>query len=137
WDCVRERLSNFVSNAGTAPGRFNRFRLRGAEIIVDYGHNPDAMLALVRALEALPAGRRTVIVSGPGDRRDEDLRRQTEILGDWFDRVVLYEDQCQRGRQDGEVMRLLKQGLANAKRTRDIVEIYGEFPAIDAGLNDL
>ncbi|WP_397476057.1 cyanophycin synthetase [Pusillimonas sp.] len=137
WDSVRERLSNFVSNAGTAPGRFNRFRLRGAEIIIDYGHNPDAMRALVSAIEALPAGRRTVVVSGPGDRRDQDLSRQTEILGDAFDRVVLYEGQCQRGRQDGEVMALLKQGLASAKRTRDIVEISGEFPAIDAGLNGL
>ena len=137
WHNVRERLSDFVSDAGTAPGRFNRFRLRGAEIIVDYGHNPDAMQALVRAVEALPARRRTVVISGPGDRRDQDLRRQTEILGDAFDRVVLYEDQCGRGRADGEVMALLKQGLASACRTRDVSEIWGEFPAIDAGLNGL
>lgn len=137
WDDVRERLRTFVSDAGTAPGRFNRFRLRGAEIIVDYGHNPDAMHALVRALDALPARQRTVVVSGPGDRRDEDLRRQTEILGEAFDRVVLYEDQCQRGRQDGEVMALLKEGLANAGRTREIAEIYGEFQAIECGVADL
>jgi len=137
WDGVRERLRTFVSDAGTAPGRFNRFHLRGAEIIVDYGHNPDAMLALVRALDTLPANRRTVVVSGPGDRRDEDLRRQTQILGDAFDRVVLYEDRCQRGRRDGEVMALLRQGLAGARRTNDIAEIYGEFEAIESGLTRL
>jgi cyanophycin synthetase len=61
----------------------------------------------------MPAKRRSVVISGAGDRRDQDIRQQTEILGDAFDEVILYEDQCQRGRQDGEVVALLRQGLAN------------------------
>ncbi len=137
WDEVRARLASFVNDVGTAPGRFNRFRYRGAEVIADYGHNPDAIEALVRAVEALPARRRTVVISGAGDRRDEDLRRQTQILGEAFDRVVLYEDQCQRGRADGEVIALLRQGLAGARRARDVTELRGEFKAIDLGLEGL
>ena len=35
----------------TRPGRFNVFDYRGATLIADYGHNPDAMRALVRAVE--------------------------------------------------------------------------------------
>ena len=137
WEEVRERLATFVSDAGTAPGRFNRFRFRGADVIADYGHNPDAIEALVRAVDALPARRRTVVISGAGDRRDEDLRRQTEILGAAFDRVVLYEDQCQRGRADGEVLALLRQGLAGAPRATEVLELRGEFKAIDLGLEGL
>jgi cyanophycin synthetase len=137
WDDIRARLKIFVSDPGTAPGRFNRFPYRGAEIIADYGHNPDAIAALVRAVEALPARQRTVVISGAGDRRDEDLRRQTEILGDVFDRVVLYEDQCQRGREDGEVIALLRQGLTHSRRARDVVEVRGEFTAIDTALAGL
>ncbi|WP_020693852.1 cyanophycin synthetase [Noviherbaspirillum massiliense] len=137
WDIVHAGLKTFVNNASTAPGRFNLFSYRGATLIADYGHNPDAIAALVRAVESMPAKRRSVVISGAGDRRDIDIRRQTEILGDAFDEVVLYEDQCQRGRADGEVIALLREGLAKAKRTSSIKEIRGEFLAIDTALASL
>ncbi|MBL8483566.1 MAG: cyanophycin synthetase, partial [Rhodocyclaceae bacterium] len=76
----------------------------------------------------------SVVISGAGDRRDEDIRRQTELLGDAFDEVILYQDQCQRGRADGEVVALLRAGLANAQRARQVQEIRGEFAAIDTAL---
>jgi cyanophycin synthetase len=78
-----------------------------------------------------------VVISGAGDRRDEDIRDQTVVLGDAFDDVVLFQDACQRGREDGEVLALLRQGLSGAKRTRSIEEIRGEFIAIDHALNRL
>ncbi|WP_017523289.1 cyanophycin synthetase [Pusillimonas noertemannii] len=134
WEAIEQALAGFVSDAATAPGRFNVFDYKGATLIVDYGHNPDAIGALVRAVEAMPAVRRSVVISAPGDRRDEDIRRQTEILGQTFDEAVLYQDACQRGRKDGEVIALLRRGLAGAERTRHIDEINGEFLAIDTAL---
>jgi cyanophycin synthetase len=113
------------------------FKFRGATVIADYGHNPDAMLALVQAVEALPAKRRSVVISGAGDRRDQDIREQTQILGAAFDEVVLFEDQCQRGRKDGEVIALLREGLANASRTTNSTEVFGEFLAIDTAMDKL
>jgi cyanophycin synthetase len=110
---------------------------RGATVIADYGHNPDAMRALVHAVEAMPAKKRSVVISGAGDRRDEDISGQTAILGDAFDDVILYQDACQRGRADGEVIALLRAGLANASRTRTTLEINGEFLAIDTALERL
>jgi len=85
----------------------------------------------------MPANRRYVVISGAGDRRDEDIRRQTEILGAAFDEVILYEDQCQRGRGDGEVLALLRQGLVGASRATRVQEIRGEFLAIDTALDRL
>ncbi len=137
WAIIRAGLATFVSDAQTAPGRFNLFNHRGATLIADYGHNADAIRALVSAIDNMPANRRSVVISGAGDRRDEDIRQQTEILGDAFDEVVLYQDQCQRGRADGEVLGLLRKGLENAKRTREIKEIRGEFVAIDAAFANL
>ena len=137
WDIVLNGLRTFENSAATTPGRFNLFTHRGATVIADYGHNPDAIEALTHAVEAMPAKRRMVVISGAGDRRDDDLRRQTEILGDAFDDVILYEDQCQRGRADGEVLGLLREGLAKAKRTQSIKEIHGEFLAIDTALENL
>ncbi|MGE5028301.1 MAG: cyanophycin synthetase, partial [Betaproteobacteria bacterium] len=134
WETIRRGLATFINDAQTAPGRFNLFTYRGATLIADYGHNPDAILALVRAIDHMPAKRRVVVISGAGDRRDVDIRHQTQILGDAFDEVVLYQDQCQRGRADGEVLALLRQGLENAGRTTAIEEIRGEFAAIDNAL---
>ena len=134
WDAVRSGLASFVADTGNAPGRFNLMEFGGATVIADYGHNPDAMRALVQAVEALPARRRSVVISGAGDRRDQDLREQTAVLGAAFDEVILYQDAAQRGRADGEVLALLRQGLAGATRTSRIDEIRGEFVAIDTAL---
>jgi cyanophycin synthetase len=82
----------------------------------------------------MTAARRSVVISGAGDRRDEDLRGQTRILGEAFDEVILYQDAAQRGRADGEVIALLREGLAGASRTTRVDAITGEFVAIDAAL---
>jgi len=137
WEVIERALAGFVSDAQTAPGRFNVFDYRGATLIADYGHNPDAIEALVSAIDNMPARRRSVVISGAGDRRDDDIRQQTEILGDAFDDVILYQDACQRGREDGEVIALLRAGLAAAKRTSETLEITGEFLAIDTALGRL
>ena len=137
WAVIEKALAGFVSDASTAPGRFNVFDYKGATLIADYGHNPDAMQALVQAVDGMPGVRRSVVISGAGDRRDEDIRQQTEILGEAFDDAILYQDACQRGREDGEVIGLLRDGLKNAKRTKRIDEITGEFKAIDLALSRL
>jgi len=137
WTDIETALASFVNDAQTVPGRFNVFDYRGATLIADYGHNPDAIHALTQAVESIPASRRSVVISGAGDRRDIDIRRQTEILGDAFDEVILYQDMCQRGRADGEVLALLREGLSNARRAVTVREIRGELLAIDTALAPL
>ena len=51
--------------------------------------------------------------------------------------MLLYQDQCQRGREDGEVVALLREGLQDAPRTSHVEEINGEFIAIDRALERL
>ena len=137
WDTIRRGLASFSNDADNAPGRFNVMDYKGATVIADYGHNPDAMRALVDAVNAMPAKRRSVVISGAGDRRDDDIREQTAILGKAFDEVILFQDACQRGREDGEVLALLREGLKGAPRTTHVEEIMGEFIAIDTALNRL
>ncbi len=137
WQTIRRGLAGFTTDSDNAPGRFNIMDYRGATLIADYGHNPDAMRALVQAVQAMPGQRRSVVISGAGDRRDQDIIEQTQILGAAFDDVVLYQDACQRGREDGEVLALLRKGLEGAPRTRYVTEIHGEFIAIDHALERL
>ncbi|MFM8756051.1 MAG: cyanophycin synthetase [Limnohabitans sp.] len=137
WEDVALGLGSFISDVQGVPGRFNLFDVQGATVIADYGHNPDAIAALVSAVQNMPAGKRVVVISAAGDRRDEDIREQTRILGTAFDEVILYEDACQRGRSEGETLALLRQGLQGASRTRHVEEIFGEFKAIDTALQRL
>ena len=48
WDTIRSGLASFMNDAAGVPGRFNVMDYRGATVIADYGHNTDAMRALVR-----------------------------------------------------------------------------------------
>ena len=137
WETIRKGVSTFINDVRTAPGRFNVLDYRGATVIADYGHNPDAIQALVTAVEGMPARRRLVLISAAGDRRDIDIRRQTEILGDAFDEIILYQDACQRGRADGEVVSLLREGLVNARRAVEVSEVRGEFTALQTALGHL
>jgi cyanophycin synthetase len=134
WETIAQGLSTFISDIQGVPGRFNVFDYKGATLIADYGHNPDAIQALVHAVDNMPAQKRVVVISGAGDRRDQDIRDQTQILGTAFDEVILYQDACQRGRTDGEVIQLLREGLAGAARTTHVQDIQGEFNAIDTAL---
>jgi len=137
WEGMCEALSHFVSDAQSVPGRFNVFDYKRAKVIVDFGHNADAVKAIVEAINIFPANRRSVVICGTGDRRDEDLRALTRNISHAFDDVILFEDACQRGRSDGEVIALLREGLQGAIRVQTIEDVYGEFKAIDRALEKL
>ncbi|MEN9905283.1 MAG: cyanophycin synthetase, partial [Pseudomonadota bacterium] len=55
WDRIQASLATFVSDAQAVPGRFNLFDYKGATLIADYGHNPDAIQALCDAVVNMPA----------------------------------------------------------------------------------
>jgi cyanophycin synthetase len=136
-DAIAAGLATFVNDSKKTPARFNLFSFAGATVIVDYGHNADALVALIDAIGRFPHDRRLVVYTAAGDRRDVDIIRQAEIIGNGFDRVIIYEDKCTRGRPDGEVIRLMRRGLSSATRVADIFETRGEFRAIEAGLSML
>jgi cyanophycin synthetase len=133
-EAIRAGLESFVADLEKSPGRFNLLEIGGATVIVDYGHNPSALLALIEALDQFPHERRVCVYSAAGDRRDIDMIRQGEILGDGFDKVILYEDHYLRGRAPGEIMGLFRQGLDEGSRVSDIVEIQGGLKAVEAAL---
>ncbi|MBF5046128.1 cyanophycin synthetase [Aggregicoccus sp. 17bor-14] len=137
WESVRAGLLSFANDFQSAPGRFNVVEHNGATIIVDYGHNVDAFAALVDAVNRLPSQRRIAVLTGAGDRRDMDLQRLGEILGNHFDEVGLFEDACNRGRKDGEVIELLRRGVATGSRVSHVAEFRGELVALEATLRRL
>jgi cyanophycin synthetase len=134
---IADALVTFVSDPRSTPARFNVLHHRGATVIVDYGHNPSALLAIGEAIAHFPHERRSIVFSAAGDRRDVDIIRQGAIVGDLFDEVVLFEDACNRGRPDGVVVGLLRQGLAEGRRVTSVHETRGEENAVSHALREL
>jgi len=110
-ELVRLGLESFSSGSSGSPGRFNLLDLNGGSIVVDYGHNVPSLERICGSLAKFPHPRRTAVYSAAGDRRDEDLVTQGKLLAATFDRVVIYEDAYIRGRQPGDITRLIAQGI--------------------------
>ena len=133
-DVVRARAESFAADMEKVPARFNVLEIHGATVVVDYGHNADALAALIRAMEKFPHQRRTCVYTTAGDRRDCDMIRQGQFLGEAFDRVILYEDHYLRGRPEGDIIRLIRQGVESGPRTKQIDEIRGADAAVELAL---
>lgn len=125
-EVIRVGLEAFSASMDKAPGRFNLLEINGATVVVDYGHNPSALSAMLDALSHFPQERRIAVYSAAGDRRDVDIIRQGELLGQNFDEVILYEDQYLRGRSAGEISALFRQGIdAAGHRAKAVHEVQG------------
>jgi hypothetical protein len=58
-----------------------------------------------------------------------------ELLGESFDRVILYEDDDIYDRPPGEVIALLRRGMAHGPRVSLIEEVQGGLNALKYGLD--
>jgi cyanophycin synthetase len=128
-------LETFAADLDRTPGRFNLLEFNGATVVMDYGHNTSSLVSLIETFEALPHKYRSAVYSAAGDRRNVDLIRQGELLGDAFDRVILYEEEnCIRGRAPGEINALFRQGLAGRRRVKHIEEVQGAIASLEHAL---
>jgi len=118
-------LKSFGAGMDSVPARFNLLDINGLTVILDYGHNTSSLARLLEVLKLFPHKNRTAMYSAAGDRRDEDIVRQGEMLGNAFDRVIIYEDTYLRGRQQGDITRLFRRGMNTTNRITEILEVQG------------
>ncbi len=136
FQIIRHALETFAATPSKAPGRFNVINFRGATIVLDYGHNASALRALIDGLNNFPAERRVILYTATGDRRDQDIIAQGELVAEAFDVWVLFQDTSARGRKPGEVPALLRKGIKPASRVKECIEIDGnERYAIESTLD--
>ena len=136
-EIIAAGLASFQSSFEDNPGRLNIHEIDGLKVIVDYAHNPAGLAALGALVQELRPRHDTVIacVSIPGDRRDEDILAMGAAATELFDKIVFREKPDGRGRQPGEVLKLLRQGALAAGCAPDRVAcIAAETAAIAACL---
>jgi cyanophycin synthetase len=117
---IRLSLETFIPSAAQTPGRMNIFELKECKIMVDFAHNPDGLRGIKDFLSTLDIKKSTGIISGTGDRRDEDLREIGRISAEMFDNVIICQEKYLRGRERDEIVKLLIEGLKEVKPEIDI-----------------
>jgi cyanophycin synthetase len=133
---IRQGLRTFDTSYFQVPGRTNVFDELPFKVILDYGHNPAAVQAMTDLVLRLECnGRRTCVLSAPGDRRDEDIKAIARIAGKAFDRIIVRRDDDLRGRGPEEVPRMMEAELLEAGYPRDnLTVVPDEQAAIQAAL---
>jgi cyanophycin synthetase len=106
------------------------------KVLFDYGHNAHAVAAVADLAQRLDcAGRRIVVLAGPGDRRDEDLVAIAQAVAGRFDHYVCRRDDALRGRAPDEVPRIIAAALRAAGVLDEAIAVIpDEQEAIDAAL---
>src|SRR5919112_938560 len=135
---IRHGLRTFDTTFFQAPGRMNIYDEHPFKVILDYGHNPAAIQAMCELVERLDvAGRRLVVLSAPGDRRDQDIAEIGRIAAGRFDRYICRRDDQLRGRQPDEVPKLLRDALlANGVPAEQIIVAPDEQVAVETALHE-
>jgi cyanophycin synthetase len=135
YDDIRAGLLSFHPSPSTTPGRLNMMRVRDGRVLIDYAHNAAAIKGLTEFVFRTPAARRYCVLTVPGDRRDDDIREAGRLCAR-FDRVIIKEDIDRRGRERGEIARLLTEGLVQGGLAPTAIEVkYEEDEAVNRGLD--
>ena len=135
-DAIRQGLRTFDTTFFQAPGRMNVYDEHPFKVIFDYAHNAHAVGVMADLAQRLDVrGRRIVVVAGPGDRRDEDIRDIARAVAGRFDHYVCRRDDGLRGRASDEVPNMIAAVLREqGVREDQITIIPDEQEAIDFAL---
>ena len=107
-EAIRQGLRTFDTTFFQAPGRMNVYDEHPFKVIFDYAHNAHAVGVMADLAARLDVrGRRIVVVAGPGDRRDEDIRDIARAVAGRFDRYICRRDDGLRGRASDEVPNMI------------------------------
>lgn len=137
-ELIRAGIETFDIDQADAPWQFTLFERNGATVVVDDVHNASALRPLIAAIDQFPSTMRAAVYSAGADRRDEDLIEQGRLLGDAFDRVVLYDDLTVRSKRPaGQARALLRQGLEQGARVKDIQDEPDHGKAIESQLGGI
>lgn len=128
---IRLALQTFIPSPVQTPGRLNLFHFKHFNFLVDFAHNPAGLQLLCDFVSKLEGSPKVGIISGTGDRRDDDIRELGRISARYFDEIIIRQDKNLRGRSAEEIVNLLIKGINDTKTTEiPVTVIHKERDAI-------
>ncbi|MCW5958991.1 MAG: cyanophycin synthetase [Pyrinomonadaceae bacterium] len=133
---IRVGLTTFTPSTAQTPGRLNIVEIRDFHVLMDFAHNPEGFKGLSKFIKNLNSSKLTGILSGVGDRRDEDLSEMGRLTAETFDKLIIRRGNYLRGRTQEEVFNLLEQGVKESGRKIDLQFIEESKEAIFTAFDD-
>jgi cyanophycin synthetase len=112
---IKLALQTFIPSPVQTPGRLNLFQFKHFQFLVDFAHNPAGLKLLCDFVNTFDSSPKVGIISGTGDRRDEDIKELGRISGTCFDEIIIRQDKHLRGRTADEIIGLLVEGIDETK----------------------
>lgn len=104
-------LTTFIPSAQLTPGRLNVFNFKNFKVMIDFAHNPAGYEAIEDYLKNIESNKKIGIISGVGDRRDNDIRECGKIAARMFDHIIIRNEKHLRGRTEDEINGLIIDGI--------------------------
>ena len=104
------------------------------KVILDYAHNPAAVRAMCGLVDRFEVeGKRIVVLSAPGDRRDEDILDSVKacIREPGFTHFVCKADNNRRGRGYDEIPQLLRKYIIEQGIPEENVWVIADEEPVD------
>jgi len=125
---IRLSLNTFLPSAAQTPGRLNIFEFSKFKVMIDFAHNPSGYRGIEEFMQSIEATRKIGIISGVGDRRDEDIKECARIAARMFDHIIIRQEKHLRGRTEEEIINLILEGIheTNSNVTYEVVTLEVE-----------
>lgn len=128
-------LQTFIPSVAQTPGRMNIFEFKNFKVMIDFAHNPSGYLAIEEYLQTIDSPNKIGIISGVGDRRDEDIRDCGLIAGRMFDHIIIRQEKHLRGRTEQEIIDLILEGINSSGKEVTYEIIPKEIEALKHAIN--
>jgi cyanophycin synthetase len=128
---IRQGLQTFIPGELLTPGRLNFFYFKNITFLADFAHNPHGLALLCDFVKKLDFKKKIGVISGTGDRRDEDIFALGEISAAYFDEIIIRCDKNLRGRTPEEIITLLQQGITKTNPLLPTIVIENENEALE------
>jgi cyanophycin synthetase len=121
---IAKVFARFGERTADNPGRMMRFEFRGAQVLIDYAHNPDGLRGFLSVATQLRGkGRLGLLLGTAGNRQDSDVLELARVAADFKpDLIVVKEDEAHlRGRAPGEIPRIIRDELLRLGLTASVL----------------
>ena len=128
---IKQALLTFIPGDALTPGRLNFFHFKEFTFLADFAHNPHGLELLGDFVRKLDFSHKVGVISGTGDRRDEDIRELGAISAKFFDEIIIRCDKNLRGRTAEEIIGLLVEGIKSVDPNKPLMTIPNEDQALE------
>lgn len=134
---IKNGLMTYKLTSSKNLGRFNCYNINGINIILDYGHNPDGYEAVLSSVNKIKNknGKVYGIIGVPGDRENKSIMEVATISCKYLDYIIVKEDRDLRGRDKGEVAKLLVDRILTENKNKKYEVILKEEEALIKVIN--